>query len=368
MAKPRGAQKNKQQADASPFLEALRFVALAQRESGEPYQTHVILSQNTAVAYDGVLAAGAIITEALEACPHTDLLIKALSRAAGTVAISHESASSLTVRTDSERFKAHVPCLGREIMPTIMPDPPIAPISNEFIRGLERIAGLATENGSHVVTSSILIRRYSMIATDRNMLLEYWHGIDLPTFALPKAAAIALTKCGKELQWFGFSQHSVTFYFTDGTWLRSQLYDGAWPDVDSILFMPKDCNAWPLPQSFIEGVRAVAPFHENGWVTFKMNKLASQLSEGGGAEYTVAGVPGGPVFNAKYLLMLESLAKSVDFVAAPGKAAFFGDNLRGVMIGIVGSGRPTCDKGHAGIKTETGAVQWPNCNHECIPF
>ena len=332
MAKPRGVTKSKDN-EPSPFLTALRFVALAQREDGEPYQTHLILSNGTAISYDGTLAAGAITNEALEACPHTDLLIKALARASGSVAITQTSANKLTIKSDNDKFTAHVACLPREIMPTITPDNPIAPINNEFIAGLKQIAGVATENGTHVVTSSILVRRFSMVATDRNIMFEYWHGIDLPTFALPKAAAIALVKCGKELQWFGFSQHSVTFYFTDNTWLRSQLYDGVWPDVDRILETPS--NPWPVPPSFYDGVRAVAPFNEQGWVTFKKGKLASDAAEGEGAEYNVAGVPEGPVFNAKYLLMLEPLAKTVDFVALPGKAAFFGDKLRGVMMGVV---------------------------------
>ena len=390
MAKPRSAQKAKDKT-TSPFIQALKFISLAQRESGEPYQTHVVLEHKTATAYDGTLAAGIYIDEDLTACPHTDLLLAALQKAPGIVQIVQDK-NGLTIKTSTDdgkdKFKAHVPCLDRSIVPSVQPDVRVAPINNEFIRGLEKIASLATENGTHVVTSSILCKDFSMIATDRHIMLEYWHGISMPTFAMPKAAAIALVKCGKELKGFGFSPHSVTFYFTDNSWLRTQLYDAQWPDVSRIL----DCktNAWSLPPEFYNGVRAVASFNDEGFVTFKKNELASQAAEGTGASYAVLGLPAGPVFNSKYLLMIEPLAKSVDWQVEPGKAAFFGDNLRGVMLGVMppvreaaqpqtpiarpsdtpkesASQRPSCHNGHFAAPGPSG-WQWPDCNHECIPF
>ena len=64
------------------------------------------------------------------------------------------------------------------------------------------------------------------------MLMEAWHGLDLPpNVPLPKQFVAALVKQKKNLTGFGFSRSSATFYFEDGCWLRTQLYSDEWPDV-----------------------------------------------------------------------------------------------------------------------------------------
>lgn len=315
---------------SSELVKALKFVALAQKEVGQAYQTHVMLAHNQAVAFDGTIAAGHRIEEDIFACPHTLRLIDALAKCGETLSVTQLDNDKLSIKSD--KFKAFVPCVGKDMLATVAPDPPCAVIDDRIKKGLEVVSVLASDNAQHVVTASILLRAGSMVATDRHTMLEYWHGIDLPPgIALPKAGATAVLKANKPLAQFGFSSNSVTFYFEDGSWIRSQLYSEPWPNVDNVLNVTS--NPWPLPETFYKGLDAVASFSEDGNVHFKPNLLRSHNSEHTGASYEVIGLPSGPVFKAKQLKIIQPYVKTIDFIGKDGKAFFFGDNVRGAIVG-----------------------------------
>lgn len=333
MAQPRGkrAKAADKASASSELVKALKFVALAQRETGQAYQTHVMLAHNQAVAFDGTIAAGHRIEDDLQACPHTVRLIDALAKCGESLSITQLDNDKLSIKSD--KFKAFVPCVAVNMLATVAPDPPCAKIDDRIRTGFEVVGVLASDNAQHVLTSSILLQSGSMIATDRQVMLEYWHGIDLPPgIVIPKAGAVAVVKAGKPLASLGFSGNSVTFYFEDGSWIRSQLYSEPWPDISKILNVR--CNPWPMPESFYKAVDAVASFSETGNVFFGTNILRSHATDGIGASYEVTGLPNGPCYKAKHLKIIEPYVKTIDFIGVSGIAYFYGDNVRGAITGI----------------------------------
>lgn len=318
---------------SSELVKALKFVALAQKEVGQAYQTHVILAHNQAVAFDGTIAAGHRIEEDIFACPHTLRLIDALAKCGETLSVTQLDNDKLSIKSD--KFKAFVPCVGKDMLATVAPDPPCAVIDDRIRKGFEVVGSLASDAAQHVVSSSILLQGGSMLATDRQVMLEYWHGIDLPPgIVIPKAGAAAVVKAGKALAQFGFSSNSVTFYFEDGSWIRSQLYSEPWPDVSRVLNVKS--NPWPLPEAFYKAVEAVTSFSENGNLYFCGNVLRSHATDGIGASYEVVGLPNGPVYKAKHLKIIQQHVKTIDFVGVNGIAYFFGDSVRGAITGVRG--------------------------------
>lgn len=331
MAKPRTKRAKDEQEGATSLVAALKFISIAQKDIGSPYQCHSILSNKWAVAFDGVLALGHPIDEELNACPHTLRLIDALAKCGDSLAVTQTDAERLAIKSGA--FRAFVPCVGLQSMPNAAPDQPSAVIDDRLRTALEVVGGLASDNAQHVVTASILLRAGSAVATDRIFALEYWHGIDLPPgIVLPKAAAAAVCKIAKPLAKFGFSNTTVTFWFADGSWLRSQLYSEPWPNIDRVLNVK--CNPWPVPEKLAEALDAVAPFSGDGNVRFTANLLRSHDVDGLGATFEVTGLPYGPKFNAKKLKILLQHAKVVDFAMPSGIAYFFGENVRGVLAGI----------------------------------
>jgi hypothetical protein len=180
-----------------------------------------------------------------------------------------------------------------------------------------------------------------MFATNTTVLFEYWHGIDLPPwgFAIPKAFAAAIVKTPKKPTGFGFGERSVTIWFEDGSWLKTQLFNvSEWPNIDKqfeYTFFPSD-----VPEGLFEGVRAIERFSEDGGIHFHDGKLKTTYdnyrgeADGPvyGASYEVPGLQPGHTFSANLLRLIEPVVTMIDYTSVEDRAFFFGDMLRGVIM------------------------------------
>ena len=70
----------KSTATSNALLEALQFCSCVSEKLGASYETHIGLKDNWAIAFNGIVAAGAPINETLTCYPHTLLLVDALSK------------------------------------------------------------------------------------------------------------------------------------------------------------------------------------------------------------------------------------------------------------------------------------------------
>jgi hypothetical protein len=317
---------------SSSLLDALRFVGSILKAEGTVNETHVLLKDNHAVAFNGVLAAGCKIQEDICCAPNNKLLIDALSKCGDNLSITQIDQSRLSIKSD--KFKAIVPCINPELLTVAIPNSSIAPIDDKFKTAIEAVGVLANENADNVVAASILMNGQSVIATNRVVIFEAWHGLDLPPgLALPKAIVAPLNN-SKKLAKFGFSKSSATFYFEDESWIKTQLYAGVWPDLKGIL--DGDCKPLVVPNDFWKALEAVTPFTPDGLVHFENNRLQSHPSDGVGASYEVKVLLKGPIFNAKQLKLIQPYAKEIDF-SAPARNGtmlkFFGESIRGAIAG-----------------------------------
>lgn len=319
----------------SALLQALEFVSVVSEKLGSPNETHVGLRNNWAIAFNGIVAAGAPIPEALYCHPHTLLFMEALSKCDEGYSLTQLDNQRLSIK--SGKFKATVPCLDPLLMQDAQPDPMITPITNAFKDAVEAVGVLASENAQHVLTASVLMNGQSVISTNRVMILEYWHSLDLPpNIPLPKEFVKALVKQKKNLSGFGFSNSSCTFWYEDGSWLRTQLYSDKWPDVNSIL--NREANLWTIDQGFFKALESVAPFSEDGNVYSDLNLLMSHADKELGASYECSGIPKGFVYPIKQLQIMKPYVKQIDYMAS-GVAdssyclVFMGEKMRGVISG-----------------------------------
>jgi len=325
MARPK--KRNEDSKGAAQLIEALKFVACSQRELGTPYQQHCRIYDGVIVAYDGVIAAGHMLDEVFTACPHTLKFLNALSKCGDELSITQLDSARLSIT--SGRFRALVPCVEPGAFPAVMPDPAIVPADDRLRKALETVAPLAAENSTQVFTASVLLNGRSCVAGNHHLIAEAWHGLDLPPgLVVPKIAVAALLKINKPFKQFGFSQNSITIYFEDNSWFRSQLYTDKWPNVEKLLNV--ETKPWPAPSTLWEAVEAVGSFSENDRLWFKDNKCYSHETEHKGASYEVIGVPNISL-HCKDLHLVESMVTGLDFTSHEGKVYFFGENVRGVL-------------------------------------
>lgn len=336
MAKTVGAKRarkpKEQNSGAASLIEALKFVGLAQQKEGTPTQTHCIINGGRMMAFNGIFATGHLVEDDLSACPHTTRLLDALGKCGANLSITQLDSGRLSIKSD--RFKAFVPCIPFDQLTAVEPDAPCATIDDRLKVGFDLVAPILSETAQKAMFAGALLQAGSIVGTNGHVLVECWHGIDLPPgLLIPKAALQALVKTPKKLAKFGFSPNSATFFFDDDSFIKTQLYSEPYPDYARIF--PADVNPWPLPEGFFEAVRKIQSLSDDKIVYFDASGLTvkdAQKNQSGA--YEMQGLKQGLAFNMEYLSIVESVFKQVDFESEPGKAVFFGDNARGALMGI----------------------------------
>lgn len=322
------------EAPASGLIDAVRFVAVAAKDVGPPIETHIRLSDQWATMFDGVLATGHKINDALLACPHALKFLAALERCSDNLSLVQLN-GALSIK--SNKFRALIPCVDPALLELPKPDEPVATINDAIKEGLQVIGSVVDENAQRVMFASALLKSGSMIATDGALLLEYWHGIDLPPgLALPKIAIQALSRKAKSLSRFGFSpNNSATFHFDDDSFIRTQLFAETWP-LDSVnRILDERSNPWPIPTDFYTAVDALTPFSVDGMLRCREGVLQTHDDAKAGASYEVYGLPAGPALLIKRLKIIRPFVKTIDFNGPGGVVYFFdGGKIRGAMAGM----------------------------------
>lgn len=320
---------------ASGLIAALEFVSNAQQKEGAAYQTHCRIESNWLCAFNGVVAIGTPIIEDLKACPRTFSLLAALNKCKTKLAITQLNES--VIRINSERFQVSIDCLPFEQVATSWPDPKIANISNSVKEALETIAWLATENSQHAFCAGVLLQANSAIATNRHVICEFWHGNDLPPeLLIPKQSIVALSKIKKNINGFGYTPgNSATFWFEDGSYLKTQLFNDKFPQCAHILDKVKTANKINVPENFYEAVETVSTFSKDKFVHFKHDKLCSNDEVDLGANFELFGFPENVRFNSEYLLSVKEHFDNVHMLNESPQIFFSKGMLRGVIIGGV---------------------------------
>jgi hypothetical protein len=326
---------------SSQLIEALQFVSVAATKKDNLYQKHVMLNNGYAVMTDGQLTAGFPIVENLECCPQIGLLQTAVSKckasADNPLSITELDNGSLSIK--GEKLRALVPCISFEEMPgppLTTPDENIAPITDELKKAFSVCGSLVSENGKSFIEASILLEANTCTSTNRQVLIQYWHGIDLPpNLLIPKIFAQAICRVKQPLTGFGYTENqSITFWFGEKVWIKTQLYEDKYPDVTPII---EHISApAPVGKEFFDAIETVGLFSENGKIYFQNGKIVSHIDTNKGAQYKV-GINKLLLrcYSVEHLKTITPFATEIDFNTYNDRAMFFGENLRGTIMAIV---------------------------------
>lgn len=331
------ARKANQKHQSNDLIDKLRFVAQAQKKDGMT-DGHCLIAYGRIVGFDGVITVGTPIAEDITACPHTHNFIGALARCDETAAIVCEDGQITVV---SGRIRVAVQCAPRDSIfsPGFEPDRQLATIDDSVRKGLEIVVGLTKEGHIRVPVAHVQLNANVMCSTDGYAAMQYYHGHDLPNgLLLPTKFCNMVVKHPSKLVGFGWQQErSVTFWFEDGSFIKTLLGRGSYPDVNGVC----DCAATPqrISDEFRVGVGKVFNFSATGVIGFKDGKIWSDPDKSSVATYECDGLPDGLKLNGKLLEHVMRFADTMDLESNPFKVVFFGpmdDNLgfppmRGVM-------------------------------------
>lgn len=314
-------------------LDPLKFVYSAiDKKSAVIEMTHFLIENGHVRATNGVLSLGSPIELDLKCAPHAETALLAVRSCKDVISLSLTDGGRL--RVGSGRFRALVPCSDTNGEYHPKPSGMEVDIDGEkLLAAFQRLEPFVAVDNLRPWANGILLRGQSAFATNNICLIEAWLGVDLPLTAnIPLAAIKAVTSQNTHPSKVLMDERSITFMYDNGRWIKTQLYESEWPLLERILNV--SCTPREIPKDFFAGIDAITKFTDNGRVYFRDGKMCSSPSDKEGATYEVEGLPEKGLYKAEAVKLLAGVATSADFDRYPETAIFYGENVRGAVIGM----------------------------------
>jgi hypothetical protein len=335
---------------ALALINALNFIDnLKTPPAGSPPQyDYVFLNQGYAIGFDGVVAAGHPIPGDIAGYPHTKLFAEALENTDKTFTLTRRNTGEFEVGSD--KYNAVIPVCPADVIPTF-PDNKQGPISDPttLMAALKVVHGIAVDTGTTAVYSAIRITEPTLMATNGQIMLEVRHNNNLPPVVIPRQFVTAILKSNKTPEFIGINGadwSTLTIWFTDGAWLRTNLYKTN-PYTDEILNVyntvtegMQGYSREDIPPKLWATVKAVLPFAEDNKIMLRPGIVRTHTETHKGAALQLDKLNVAIDVNGKSLLALEELATaySVGEIDGAYVMAFAGGGvdvplLRGILAG-----------------------------------
>jgi hypothetical protein len=316
------------------MLRELKFVqgAVAKKDL-LPAMTHFRIEGGTVRSYNGTLAISCPIPLDIDCCPKADAMVRAIGNCTEATTISMTPGGRLSIR--SGRFRAFVETIDGET-------PHVQPAGEPFTFDGERLLAafgvlepFIGTDASRAFTNGVLLENGSAYATNNTCLVQYWLGDAFPLRVnVPRAAIKEVLRVGEPPTHGQVDANSITFHYTDGRWIRSQLLVTEWPMdlIGSLLDAPS--NPAPIPEGFFEGLATISGMADGtSRVYLRDGALRTHADHDEGAAWDID-LPAEGLYNLKMMSLLDSVVSTIDLSLYPGPALFFGERLRGAIIGM----------------------------------
>lgn len=324
------------------MLSDLKFIvrAVARKDFAEEL-CHLVIKDNKAYAYDGLLSMSTTIGVSLHVRPHAKTLVKAIEACDDEAAIALHVTPAGKLAVKSGKFKAFVNCLDNNAPFTQpLPQGEDVAITDELLDSIKELAPFMAIDASRPWAMGLRIVGNSTYATNNIILVERYHGSAFPKeVILPADCVKELININEKPVRVQVSDESITFWFSEDRWLRSQLIVGQWPENMGEVFdrAMQGHDAQPLPEDFFTALDTLKPFlDDRGRIFIYPDRVATSNEEGTGASVEVQMRDGEQIFHRDQLRLLEGICTKIDLTMYPAPCAWFGNKLRGVLLGLRG--------------------------------
>jgi DNA polymerase III sliding clamp (beta) subunit (PCNA family) len=315
------------------MLAQLKFVMGAvSKKDFIPEMTHFRIERGHVRSFNGNLAICSPIPLDLVCTPKAEPLVKAIANCQDEVVLSLTEKGRL--RVHSGRFNAYIETIEKATV-HIEPAGEIVEINGAaLLDAFQKISRFVGNDAARPWTNGILLRGQSAFATNNVCVIEYWLAIDIPfVINIPNTAVKEIIRVGEAPIHLQLSENSVTFHYSDGRWIRTQLYVSEWPDISRVLDKPS--TPVPVDQRLYSALESLSMFSDElTRVHLKDGLLRTHLEDEVGASYEVDGLGINGLYQIKMLRLLEGVAETADFTRYPDPVLFFGKNLRGAIVGM----------------------------------
>lgn len=320
------------------MLNDLKFVqgAVAKKDY-VPALTHFHIGEGRIYGFNGVLAISTPTDLAVTATPKAASFVKAVERIPDDQEVVLNLTETGRLSVKAGRFRAYVECHDDSSGTVkVAPAGELVPLAPGILPVLRVLAPFMGIDASRPWAMGILFKGQSAFATNNIVLVEHWLPMLFPTpMTIPAEAIKEMIRIGTDPTGIQLEERAVTFHYPNGAWLRTALFSTEWPDLSAVLDKPS--NAVPFPDGFFDAVTRLDAF------TGKENRLylrpgivATSPHEGDGALVEIDGLADEGVHFLGMMAKLSGVATSIDLSLWPSPCLFFGDMLRGAIIGMRG--------------------------------
>lgn len=316
------------------MFKELKFVqgAVAKKDF-VPAITHFAIREGTVRAYNGTIALCSPINCDLDCQPKAIPMVQAIGRCKEAISLHITPAGRLSIK--SGKYRTLVDCVTEPQAIQYPEGEPVYFHGRELLDALEAVEPFIGNDASRPWGTGVLIRGESVFATNNVCLVEYWVGKKFPHVVnLPRAAVQEMLRIGDSPTHCSVSENSITFFYDEHRWLKSQLYSTEWPDLAGVL--DRNCNPVPVNEEIFTGLELIKPFaNKMGQVFLNPGLMHTHLDieEGSSYELDWNGPPS--VYSIEMLSLLAGVAKTADFTEFPQPCHFFdGKRMRGAIIGM----------------------------------
>lgn len=316
------------------MLKELKFVAGAiNKKDFVQALSHFRIENKTIRGFNGVIGLSCPIDLELDITPNAEQFTKAIQTCEDTIGIHVTAANKLSIK--SGKFKALVNCLDKESFPEILPDGEFVLLQGGFLDTIKRLASFIGDDASRSWSRGILFKGQSAFATNNIVLVESWLGYNFPvTVNIPKVAITELLRINEEPEKIQVSANRISFHFSGDRWLCSQTYSTEWPDLARVL--NTQSNPLAMPEGIFEALESLAPFTDKMERVFFTPEglITTSVDDNDGASMQVDTINFNGCYNYKHLMLLKNIVTKMDFNLYPAPCMFFGEKLRGAVIGM----------------------------------
>lgn len=315
------------------MLNTLRFVqgSIAKKDF-VPALSHFKIEKGSVRGYNGVLAISAPIGLDIDCNPKAEPLVRAIANCEETVQLNMTAGGRLSIR--SGKFRASIDCVEGDT-PHVMPSGEHVAIDGAaLLQAFKVIYPVVGDDASRPWSNGVLLLGQSAFATNNVVLVEYWTGADVPhPINIPRAAIKEIIRVNEAPSSIQMDENSITFHFSGERWIRTQLLETKWPDLRKVLDRPS--NTSPLDESLFPAVELIKPFCDKmGRIFFSQGRVSTHTDENEGAGHEVLSLQHSGVYAYDMLMCIKGIAKTVDWSTYPNPCMFFGERVRGAIIGM----------------------------------
>lgn len=298
-----------------------------------PALTHFRIEKGRIQGYNGRMALSVPIDFDVDCTPKAIPLVNAISKCNETIQLGMTGAGRLSVK--SGKFRSYIECIEGPTAHVEAEGEFVNIDGNAMIEALKILQPFIADDAARPWSNGVRFAGRSAYATNNVVIAEHWLGEPFPCeVVIPRDTVKELLRIKEIPERFQVASNSMTFHYSDGKWARTSLIDHEWPKVEQLFEVQS--NPVNIPDEFFEGLDALKPFIDKfNRVVFEPGLMRTHMTgTDEGSSYELAWLQNKSTFPLPMLEKLRGIAKSIDLSMYPKPCAWYGENVRGVIVGM----------------------------------